>query len=155
MTAVFNRAGDHPFFEGMKPDYISIASHGSAEVRFAKGDIVFHEGEPANRFYLIFAGRMILEAHDPLCGTVEIESVGPGEVIGWSWLYAPFVWHFRARVIEPVTAVALDGGHLLATAESEHEFGYELHKRISKVVVHRLQTARKRLLSLTMQGAHS
>ena len=151
MIAPLNKVEDHPFFEGMKPGFVALAGQGSAHVEFGSGDLIFQEGEPANRFYLIFRGSLILEAHDALCGTVDIEQIGGGDVLGWSWLYAPFVWHFRARVTEPVEAIALDGGHLLTTSEQEHEFGFELHKRISKIVIHRLQIARKRLLSLSMQ----
>jgi hypothetical protein len=74
-------------------------------------------------------------------------------VLGWSWLFSPFVWHLQGRAIEPTIAVVLDGGHLLVVAERNHEFGYELMKRVSQVVIHRLQAARRQLLSAQVEAA--
>jgi CRP/FNR family transcriptional regulator, cyclic AMP receptor protein len=115
--------------------------------KFNPGQVLFHEGDPANQFYLIESGRIALEAHEPADGTVLIETVGAGEVLGWSWLFPPFVWHFQARAVEPTKAVVLSGAHLLVAAERNHEFGYELMKRVAQVVIERLQFTRKRLLA--------
>ena len=138
---------EHPFFRDMKPEHIDIAARGATEAKFKPGQMLFHEGDPANRFYLIQSGEIALEAHEPADGTVLIQELGPGEVLGWSWLFPPFVWHFQARTVAPTRAIVLSGGHLLAAAEGDHEFGYELMKRVAGVVIQRLQATRKELLA--------
>ena len=141
----------HPFFQTMPPEHLALLSKNAQEVEFQSGEILFREGEPANRFYLIESGRVAIEA-----GAQEgksIQTLGPGEVLGWSWLFPPFAWHFQARATEPTTAIIFSGAHLLTTAESNHDFGYELMKRMAQVVIHRLQATRRQLLALQVESA--
>jgi len=83
---------------------------------------------------------------------MKIDTIGMGELLGWSWLFPPFVWHFQARAVEPTEAIALDGAQLLIAAERGHNFGYELMKRVAQVVIHRLQAARGRLLAQQVES---
>ena len=142
----------HPFFRDMKPQHLDIVAGGATAEKFKPEQILFREGEPASQFYLIQSGRIALEAHEPADGTVLIETLGAGEVLGWSWLFPPFVWHFRARAVEPTKAIVLSGAHLLVAAEHNHEFGYELMKRVAQVVIQRLQATRKRLLAEQLES---
>ena len=136
----------HPFFEGMKPEYLEVIAGRATEATFESNQILFREGEPANKFYLIQSGRVALEAHEPGGGTVPVQDVGAGDVLGWSWLFPPFVWHFQARALESTETIVLDGAHLLVAAERNGNLGYELMKRVAQVLIHRLQATRKQLL---------
>jgi CRP-like cAMP-binding protein len=146
----------YAFFDGMQPGHLAILTDRARAASFGSGEVLFREGEPANSFYLIRSGRIALEACEVADGTVSIQTLGPGEVLGWSWLFPPFVWHLRARTLEPTDAVVLDGAHLLVAAERDHDFGYELMKRVAQVVIHRLQATRKQFLAAeiesTLQG---
>ena len=144
---------DHPFFHGMKPEHLAMLTDGANAVQFKVGDVLFREGEPANQFYLIGSGKIALEAHEPADGNTLVQTLGAGDVLGWSWLFPPFVWHFQARAVEPTNAIVLSGARLLVAAERDHDFGYELMKRVVKVVIHRLQAARKQLLALQVESA--
>jgi CRP-like cAMP-binding protein len=146
MKSINEAITDHAFFHGMKPEHLALLRDGAKVVQFKAGDVLFREGEPANQFYLIESGKIALEAHKPGDGTALVQTLGPGDVLGWSWLFPPFAWHLQARALEPAKVIMLSGAHLLVTAENNHEFGYELMKRVSQVVVHRLQATRKRLL---------
>jgi len=136
----------HPFFEGMKSEHLEVVAGCATEATFESDQVLFHEGEPANKFYLIQSGRIALEAHELADGTMSVQELGAGEVLGWSWLFPPFVWHFQARALEPTGAIVLDGAHLLIAAERNPDFGYELMKRVAQVLIHRLQATRKQLL---------
>jgi len=143
----------HTFFRGIKPEYLSALGEGAKEVQFNPGDVLFREREPANQFYLIEAGKIVLEAHEPGNGTMVVQTLGGGEVLGWSWLFPPFLWHLQARAIESTRTIILNGAHLLVTAEAHADFGYDLMKRVSQVVIHRLQATRKLLLDLQAESA--
>jgi CRP-like cAMP-binding protein len=143
----------HAFFRGMKPEHLAVLTEGAEAIEFKAGDILFREGEPADKFYLIESGQIALEAHEPADGTMHVQTVGAGEVLGWSWLFPPFVWSFQARAIEPTQVITLSGAHLLVTAEDDHDFGYELVKRVAKVVIHRLQATRQKLLAQLFHSA--
>ena len=142
---------DHPFFQGMKPEHLEIIVACATEVTFKPEQILFREGEPASQFYLIEKGRIALEAHEPAGGTVLVQTLGADDVLGWSWLFPPFVWHLQARALEPTKAIVLNGAHLLVTAERDHDFGYELMKRVAQIVINRLQATRKQLLTQVCQ----
>jgi CRP-like cAMP-binding protein len=115
-------------------------------MHYDRGELIFRQGDPANRFYLIEQGSVSLESprHDE--PPVAVQIIGPGDVLGWSWLFPPYSWNFDARAIEPTTAIFLYGTRLLEQCEENRDFGYEMMKRMVAVVIHRLQSTRKRLL---------
>lgn len=114
---------------------------------YATGEIIFREGEPANRFYLIEQGRVSLESPRKDQAPAGIQVIGPGDVLGWSWLFPPYYWQFDARSLEPTTAIFLYGTRLREQCEQDHAFGYEMMKRMTQVVIHRLQAARQQLIA--------
>ena len=144
---------EHAFFQGMKAEHVAVLTEGAKTAKFKAGDVLFREREPANQFYLIESGKVALEAHEPADGTMPIQTLRAGEVLGWSWLFPPFFWHFQARAMEPTNVIILNGAHLLVCAERNHDFGYELMKRMAKVVIHRLQATRRKLLALQVESA--
>ena len=112
---------------------------------FAPGELIFREGEPANRFYLIRSGKVAVGAYTQDHGTSLIETVGAGDVLGWSWLFPPYYWHFDARAIESTEAIFFYGTPLRVQCETDHEFGYQLLHRMTEVVIRRLQETRRQL----------
>jgi CRP-like cAMP-binding protein len=76
----------------------------------------------------------------------RIQTVGPGDVLGWSWLFPPYFWHFNARVLQPTVAIFFYATPLREECESDHELGYELFKRMAEVMLTRLQATRRQLL---------
>ena len=141
-----------PFFSNMAPEHLDIVGACATKAQFKADQIVFQESEPANQFYLIQSGRVAVEAHQPSDGTVLVQILGPGDVLGWSWLFPPFAWHFRARALEPTTAIVINGAHLLVAAERNRDFGYELMKQVAQVVIRRLQATRKQLLDQEIES---
>ncbi len=153
MNPLAERVTTHPFFRGLKTSHLEVLAECATEARFNPEQILFRQGDPANQFYLIESGKVALEAHEPANGTALVQHLGAGEVLGWSWLFPPFVWNFQARAMEPTNAIVLIGGHLLHVADRDHDFGYELMKRVAQVIIHRLQATRKQLLALQIESA--
>ena len=106
--------------------FLSSASGRSADAVDRNAQVVFREGEPANRFYLIISGKVPVESRSGGAAPVHIETLGTGDVLGWSWLFPGFAWHFQARALETTHVIACDGAHLLVRSEEDHDFGYEL-----------------------------
>jgi CRP-like cAMP-binding protein len=141
------RVALHPFLAGMNRKDLALLTDCAMIVRFAPGQIIFREGENANRFYLIESGRVAVESAGAPVGTVEIETVRAGELLGWSWMFPPYAWQFSARAIEPTVAIFFYGTILREYCERNHSLGYELFKRMSAVMVKRLQAARRKMLA--------
>ena len=139
---------EHPFFSGMKPAYLSLLAGCASNVRFDAGQFIFREGEQANEFYLIRHGKVALEIFAPERGSINIQTLGEGEILGWSWLVPPYQWKFDARAVELTRAIGLDGKCLREKSESDCCLGYELMKRFSLVMLERLQSARFQIVNV-------
>jgi CRP-like cAMP-binding protein len=137
-----------PFFAGMQPQHIELIAGCAKNVRFQPGETLFREGKPADAFYLVRRGSVTLETFVPARGAVKIETVEPGEIVGWSWLFPPYRWHFDARADELVRATSFDGACLRGKCEADPALGYELMSRFAQVLIDRLQATRFQLLDV-------
>src|SRR6266571_9106187 len=125
---------EHPFLQGMTPEHLAILTECAMFAEFKKGELIFREGDPANRFYLIQSGRVELEAEVKERDRMLIQTIGPGDVLGWSWLFPPYYWRFDARATEPTTAIFFYGTRLREQCEQDHDLGFDLMKRVVQVV---------------------
>lgn len=139
---------ENEFLAGLDPEAVAFIAGCGQNVHFAEGEYVFHEGGSADRFYILRDGRVALETFAPGRGPLVIDTVGPDQLLGASWLVPPYRWMFDGRVVEPVRAVALDGACIRAKCEDDPTLGFELMKRVAVVLESRLQSARVRLLDL-------
>jgi len=138
----------HPFLKDLEARYIRLLVGCASNVRFNAGRFLFHEGEEANRFYMIRQGKVAVEIRAAGRRPITVQTVREGEVLGWSWLIPPYRWRFDARAIEPTRTIALDGKCLRTKSEKDHNLGYELLKRFSDIVVERLDATRLQLLDV-------
>ena len=137
-----------PLFTGLSDDDLALIAGCARNVGFDEDELLFREGDPADTFYLVRRGRVALELHAPERGGLVIETIEPDDVVGWSWLFEPYRWHFDARAATDVRAVAFDGACLRGKCDEDKELGYELMKRFGQVMIDRLQHARVRLLDV-------
>ena len=152
MRTIETLLGDVPLFRDMTPEALDLLSGCASNVRFADREMLFREGENADVFYVIRHGRVALETFVPARGPVTIETIDPGEVVGWSWLFAPYRWHFDARALGLVRATQFDAACLRAKCEQDPAFGYDLILRFTQVLIERLQWTRLRLLDVYGDG---
>lgn len=141
----------HDFLREMSAEHAKVLVGCTSNVRFAAGDYLMHEGRQANVFYLLRAGRISLETNVPGRGPLEMESLGPGDVLGLSWLVPPYREHLDARALEPVVALAMDGKCLRDKCDADHDLGYAVLRRMFELAYHRLM--RVRLQRLDLYGA--
>lgn len=137
---------DNDFFSGLASEYVEFLADHARTLRLRKDEVLFHHGTPANRFYLIAAGGISIEVAAIEGPSLQLQQLGPGAVIGWSWLIAPYRWAFQARAEEPTDIVEFDGEAVLARCEEDPKFGYELLKRFSALMSERLQFARQKMM---------
>src|SRR5512133_626144 len=136
-----------PFHDLSRDQLETIAGCGRLAALTA-GQRLFEEGKPADTFYLLRHGRVALDISAPGRGPMTISTHGPGEIIGWSWLFPPYKWHFDGRVIEHGSAIVFDAECLRGKTDADHELGYELMKRFALQMIGRLQATRIQLLDV-------
>jgi CRP/FNR family cyclic AMP-dependent transcriptional regulator len=138
----------HPFFAGFEANLLQTLSGCARNVVFAAGDYLFREADPANEFYLIRHGRVALEILPPGQSPVVFMTLGEGEIVGASWLAAPYLWNFDARAIEQTRAIGINAQCLRGKCEADHHLGYEMMKRFLPVVIGRLHATRLQILDV-------
>jgi CRP-like cAMP-binding protein len=141
-----------PLLAGLGRAELELLAGCARNVHFDAGEQIFREGEPADAFWVIRHGRVALEAHVPARGPLTIETLEPGEVLGWSWLFPPYRWHFDARALSGVRATAFDGACLRGKCSDDPALGYDLMQRFARVMMERLQATRLRLLDVYGDG---
>jgi CRP/FNR family transcriptional regulator, cyclic AMP receptor protein len=143
---------EHPFFADLDAQYTDLLIGCASNVRFDPGVYILKEGEEANAFFLIRHGRVAVEIYAPQRKPTIIETLGEGEILGWSWLLPPYHWRFHARAVEPMRAIALDGKCLRTKCEENHDLGYELLKRFAKIIERRLEAVQLQLVDVYAAG---
>jgi CRP/FNR family transcriptional regulator, cyclic AMP receptor protein len=139
---------EHPFFAGLGERFCNLICDCAAHTQFDAGAYLFHEGEPANRFYLLRHGSVALEIKAPQRGALVIQTLRAGEILGVSWLVPPYRWAFDAKAIELTRVIGVDAACLRQKCDEDHDFGYEIMQRFVPVLMKRLQATRLQLLDV-------
>lgn len=139
---------EHPFFKDLDSSYLRPLIACAKNVKFSPGEIIYRENDPADQFLLITHGKVAIEIFVPGRGSLTIQTVGQGEVLGWSWLFPPYRRRFDARAIELTRGIVLAGQCLRDMIEQDYQLGYQLLKRFSQVVVDRLKATSIKLLDI-------
>ena len=145
----------HPFFKGCLEKYIADILPCASEIVLKTGEMIFHEGEKANTFYILIQGKVAIETAASPRGSLTIQTVSGGDVLGWSWLISPHEWRFSARVVESIQGIALDAKVLRAKCAKDNKFGYELVMRSAHILATRLEHIRNQLLEQSGIPTHS
>jgi CRP-like cAMP-binding protein len=138
----------HPFLFGLSDEHMKTLIGCATNVHFTEGEHLIREGELANRFFLIRTGRVALEIEVSGKGRLRIQTTGPGEVLGWSWLISPYRWHFSGVAVADARAVSLDAECLRKKCDADPTFGFEMLKRLAVVMENRLEATRLQLLDM-------
>lgn len=142
------RVSLHPFLAGMNRAQLVLLADCAVSRRFEPGDIILSEGGQADRIFLIETGKVILESGKDHGEPVVVDTIGAGDLLGWSWMFPPYVWQFTARAIATTRAIFFAGPVLREYCERDHSLGYELLKRLTAVMNRRMQNARRKMLDL-------
>jgi len=134
---VLEAIGAHGLLKDLDPHHLHRLAGLALEASFEPGHIIFHEGDPAGFFYLISSGNVALES-----GGETIETLGPGDALGWSSLIEGEHKHFQAQALTPVTAFAFDGAEVRRVSNDYPDFGYAIVRRLLPVLADRVEAAR-------------
>lgn len=145
--------GHEPFLRGMRRADLARLATAARIVEVPAGRRIVAEGEPAERFWLVRGGEVAVDLRLPGGGTAVIETLGPGTVLGWSWMVRPHEWRFGAVARTPVEAVEFDGRLVRTLCAVDPSLGYELTRRFAAVMAERLQSTRLRLVERILDEA--
>ena len=138
----------NPVLGDLRPDFLDLIAGCCINVAFGKGERVASVGEPADHFWIIRNGRVDIEVHGAARGTITIDRLEPGEILGVSWIAAPYVHQFDATAVERGSAIKVDAACLRGKCADDPELGHELYRRFAAMLGLRLRATRLQLLDL-------
>jgi len=136
----------HEFFSEFSGDSLKFLCECSSIREINKGQILFRQGENADKFYVVLNGRISIEMPTIMGPTLEIQTLGKDQVLGWSWLISPYKWNFQTRAEEDSELLQFDGAAILARCEQDPKFGYELLKKFAALMSVGLNAARQKIM---------
>ncbi|MEU7141655.1 cyclic nucleotide-binding domain-containing protein [Nocardia sp. NPDC046473] len=139
----------------LSPAELSTLTQAARHVSFLAGQRMIVEGQPAQRCWLIRHGRVLLDSHVPGRGEVVVQTLGSGDLLGWSWLVPPYQWHFGAVAAGVVDTIEFDAATLAERADADPKFGHTLTLALFEALLERLQATRARLLDLYRNPAET
>ncbi len=145
VSASYDLLRAQPFFDGLSDWQLERLAMHAQRSMFHAGNRVFREADEADRMWLIVTGRVAIITDVPGRGEVVIDTLGPGAVLGWSWLVPPYRWRFSATAIETTLTVELDGSSVRELCHNDLGLGFQLALGVIRVVTDRLQATRSRL----------
>src|SRR5579885_1585512 len=108
-SSIIDLFAQHEFLSGLSERHRMLLASGARPFTAKAGHVLAQEGESTHAFFLIRAGHVALESMSPSGEDGRlIQTVGPGEVVGWSWLVAPHQWQFCCRAVDDVEGVSFN-----------------------------------------------
>ncbi len=145
-TDIKQLLSDQSLFTGLSSEHLTSLSEHATERSLEADEVLARHNDPADAFYLILEGALVIEVPAIAGPKLEITRLGKGEIFGWSWLIAPYEWHFHARASGPTRVLEFDGKALRERCETDSDFGYPLLKRFSELMATRLDAAQRKMM---------
>jgi CRP/FNR family cyclic AMP-dependent transcriptional regulator len=136
-----------PLGRGLSREHVAVLAGCASPHALVAGGFLAHEGGEADTCFVLRSGRVAIEVRAPN-ETLVVETLGPGDVVGWSWMFPPHRWRFDVEVLADGEAIAIDGKEVRAACERDAALGYAISQRVAQVVIERLGATRLRLLDL-------
>lgn len=135
----------------MEMKHLKKLSTMASQVEFAAGEIIYSKGDMGKALYLIEEGEVVIETDIPDQGSVRLNTLGPGQIFGWSSLFPPERKMFSTRATKPTRAIAINASQLRAAWQSDHELEYAIIRRAGQDMATRIKATRQRLATMVIQ----
>ncbi|MEU1043153.1 cyclic nucleotide-binding domain-containing protein [Streptomyces sp. NPDC005551] len=116
------------------------------EVAFPADGRIFEAGGIADRFWVVRSGTVSLYQQVVADRRISVAALGPGDLLGWSWLFPPHRWDFGAEAFSPVRAYEFEADAVLALCADDPALELSLTRTIGAILAHRLETTRQALI---------
>ena len=139
-------------FEGFEAHHLENIANVCRGGSFKEGNIIFKEGDEATELYCLTEGRVVLEMNvqpvpDRPAIPTAVEVVTKGESFGLSAFVEPHKYTLSARCMTNCTVLAIKADMLHKLIADDPSLGYELMKRLCRLIRRRLINTRLRLIS--------
>jgi CRP/FNR family transcriptional regulator, cyclic AMP receptor protein len=153
MTSIYESIANAPIFEGLDPHQLEFIAFGAEELTVAAGTLVLMQGEAADHCFLICDGVVALELNSPGSGALRFLTLHEPDVVGWSWLFAPYRWDADGRAVTDCRLIAIDGVRLRDRCETDHRLGHAIAARFGGDALLRAKDSWYQIFDLTVRDS--
>lgn len=146
VAELVNELQTRTLLSALKPQQLAQLAAHARQRPLAAGEVLFRQGDPAEHFYVVRDGSVLVGVPAINGPALEVQQLGADEVLGWSWLIPPYRWSFEARAVVDSTLVEFDGKALLQACERDPALGYAVMKVFASLMSTRLHAARMRMM---------
>jgi CRP/FNR family cyclic AMP-dependent transcriptional regulator len=129
VDAVLAKAG---IFQSVQSNANSALTHQLQPVDFPPGHMVYAEGEPGDRLYIIVSGKVKIERRTPHGGENFLTIMGPSDMFGELSIFDPGPRTSSATTITDVRAVSMDRDALRAWIAARPEIAEHLLRVLAR-----------------------
>lgn len=149
----------YPLFAELSPYLVNEISLLSNEIEIAKGEWLFYEEAPADKFYIVIEGSISLTTNIFLNGRAQniqaVGPIGPRELLGWSALIKPYHYTLGARAREKSRLIEIEVSSFHDLLEDNLEFGFSFINSIAELIRERMNGIYIQLLSLVLDSENA
>jgi CRP-like cAMP-binding protein len=133
-------------FAGLTDEELAQIISFCREESYAKDTIMFHEGDPADRFFVVQEGRISIQyvicPQPDYCQDARIVLDKPGQFLGWSSLVKPRRMTASAYCVTDVRLIGVDSKRLNELMEENSHVGFVIMKELAGAINNLLKDAK-------------
>lgn len=153
----------YPFFAGFNFGQLKVLAMAADERSVDAGHIFLHEEETLSNFFLLLEGTAALTIKMPdrevkqarnnhitgvfVTRDVNVGTLGPGEVFGWSALIPPYEPTASVKALTPCRVVSIDTQMLHQSIDGDCIFDRTMILKAAQIVRDRLRCRRIEMLA--------
>lgn len=139
---------EFPLFRDLPKTLLTKIAASAQEIRVAKNEYVFREGEQAEKLHFLLKGSIALRVK--LTSRPESITVSfvnrPNEIFGWSGMVPPYHYTASALCEEDCQILTIPGQPLMNLLREHPESGFIVMQRMAELIADRLRNSRQALL---------
>lgn len=112
----------------------------------ADKEMIFEQDSPAEIFYMLKKGKVLLRVDISPTTTISLGSIKPGYSFGWSSLMADMVYTSHAVCVGPCEVYRLGGRQFMEMLEANHTMGFNVLKGVMNIMENRLKRRTDQLM---------
>lgn len=141
-----------PLFQGLDPQDLSLLSERLQTDSFSKGEVIFSQGDPANRLYVLTSGQVAIQFKPEDGDTITVTEIKEGGVFGWSSALGRQAYTSCALCLDESKTLSVLGDELRELCATHPETGIILLERLAEVIASRLRNAHAHVVEMLQQG---
>lgn len=139
---------EFPLFNDLPEELLDKLATFCEEKTYAQGEVVFREGEKADKLHFLLEGNIVLKVK--LTSRPESVTVSAvkqkHESFGWSGIVPPYIYTASAVCEDECKVMMLPGDKFMDLLKENPDAGFIVMQRLTELISSRLRTSRQGLL---------